>query len=319
MPSTPSPSGPAGPPADEPGREPAVRAPSPPDLLNRPSALGLARLSQGQAFPPGGEALYRHLIRLVEPEPGQELLVVPSGPGTVAQFLSDATGLPVSGVDPDRELVAGAVERAKLAGAAGRLHFEQAPLTDLPYQDEVFDVVLGEIGIGAVEDPAAAVRELVRTVRTMGTVVLVQLTWTQQVDGERRAVLIEHLGVRPFLLVEWKQMLREAGVVDLYVEDWSHAVASAHTLSAAGVLEQFSSLPDKIRILYRGWRRWGLAGVRELLAREQEMRRLVRKERVLGLTVIRGTRWHGVPDDAGDGGETHIRQEEGRGRDEDRE
>jgi SAM-dependent methyltransferase len=294
MPATPSPAGPAEPSADEPGRGPPARAPTPPDLLNRPSALGLARLSQGQAFPPGGEALYRHLIRLVEPQPGQELLVVPSGPGTVAQFLSDATGLPVSGVDPDEELVAGAVARAKEAGAAGRLHYEHAPFVDLPYKDEVFDIVLGEIGLAAADDPAAAVRELVRTVRAMGTVVLVQLTWTQQVEGVRRDVLIEHLGARPFLLVEWKQMLRDAGVVDLHVEDWSHAVASANTLSAAGVLEQFTSLPDKLRILYRGWRRWGLAGVRELLAREQEMRRLVRKERVLGLSVIRGTRWRGA-------------------------
>ena len=39
--------------------------------------------------------------------------------------------------------------------------------------------------------------------------------------AERREILVQHLGARPLLLVEWKQLLRDAGCVDLHVEDWS--------------------------------------------------------------------------------------------------
>ena len=44
---------------------------------------------------------------------------------------------------------------------------------------------------------------------------------TGNVDADRKEQLVQHLGARPMLLVEWKQLLRDAGVVDLHVEDWS--------------------------------------------------------------------------------------------------
>src|SRR5690606_24967065 len=107
------------------------------------------------------------------------------------------------------------IERARAARLTGRLHYEVAPVTDLPYQDAVFDVVIGEIGLGAAEDLGAAIRELARVVRPMGTVVLIQFTWTGSVEPERREAVAESLGVRPHLLVECKQLMRDAGLVDL--------------------------------------------------------------------------------------------------------
>jgi hypothetical protein len=47
----------------------------------------------------------------------------------------------------------------------------------------------------------------------MGPVVLLQLTWSSDMSESAREMLVERLGLRPRLLVEWKQMMREAGLV----------------------------------------------------------------------------------------------------------
>jgi hypothetical protein len=44
-----------------------------------PSMLDLVRLSPAPVFPPGGEALYRQIARLVELERGREVLTWPAG------------------------------------------------------------------------------------------------------------------------------------------------------------------------------------------------------------------------------------------------
>lgn len=255
-----------------------------------PSAVALTRLSTRLSFPPGGEALYRSLIRLVELDETSEFLLVPCGRGRSALFVAESTGAAGAGADPDPLMVSVATDRAKEAGLAGRLHFEQSPLHELPYQDAVFDVALAEIELGAAADPDAAVRELARVTRPGGTVVMIQLIWLRSLNEERRRDLVEQLGVRPRMLMEWKQMLRDAGIIDLHVEDWSDSATSRSRPSVLGGLAELFTLRGKLFLLPRAWRRWGWRGVRAVLSRERELRRLLEDEQVLGVTLIKGTR-----------------------------
>jgi SAM-dependent methyltransferase len=255
-----------------------------------PSGVGLTRLSTRLSFPAGGKALYRSILRLVPLRASAEFVVVPCGRGRSALFLAESTGAGGAGVDPDPLMVSAATERAKAAGLAGRLHFEDAPLHDLPYQDAVFDLAVGEIELGAAPDPLAAVGELVRVTRPGGTVVLVQLVWLRQVEDARREELVERLGVRPLMLVEWKQMLLGAGVEELTVEDWSDAGVSHGPPSVLGGLSELFTFRGKLHILPRAWSRWRWSGVRAVLSQERELRRLVEEERVLGVTLIKGKR-----------------------------
>jgi hypothetical protein len=129
--------------------------------------------------------------------------------------------------------------------------------------------------------------------RPFGSVVLVQLTWSGNVDPARREILVEHLGARPMILVEWKQLLRDAGVVDLVVEDWSDA-PSPFRPGGAGPFPELAEIftwRQQMMILLRAWRRWGWRRVRGSVVREREVHRLLTRERTLGLTLIKGTRW----------------------------
>jgi SAM-dependent methyltransferase len=260
-----------------------------------PSMLDLVRLSPEAVFPPGGERLYRRIASLTEMHAGMEVLDAACGRGVTTAFLARAFGAACVGVDPDPGLVAEAEGRARAAEDDARLGFEAAPLEDLPFRDAIFDVSIAELGLGASSDPARAVRELVRVTKPFGCVVLVQLTWTGNVDPERREVLVAHLGSRPQILVEWKQQLRDAGVVDLAVEDWSDApspfrpAADAPFAELAGIW----SLRQKAAVMRRALQRWGWRGVKGAMVREREIHRLLTRDRVLGLTMIKGTRWGG--------------------------
>lgn len=274
--------------------------------VEAPSMLDLIRLSPRLLFPPGGRDLYRQIALLVDLSEGDELLVVGSANGVTLEYFVTEYGVQGSGVDFDEPMVAGANERARVRGLSDRLQCQQAPLDRLPYRDEIFDVVVGELGLTARADPEAAIRELVRVTRPGGRVAVVRLVWKAPVDEDRRRVLSEHLGVQPLMLVEWKRLLREAGVEHLHTEDWT----DEQTAFRPQVVKPFPdfaelfSIPEKIGILHRAWRRWGWSGVRTVLAREREVHKLLTRERILGLTLVTGVRGARDPRDAaGDAGE----------------
>jgi SAM-dependent methyltransferase len=257
--------------------------------------LDLVRLSRETVFPPGGEDLYRRIAQLTDLVPENEVLDAACGRGVSTLYLARTFGVSGVGIDPDRVLVQEAYSRARDADFEGRVSFETAPLDDLPFKDGTFDVAIGEIGLAAAADPARAVAELARVTRPHGCVVLIQLIWTGHVDPNRREILVQHLGARPLILVEWKQLLRDAGVVDLTVEDWSDAPSPFRPRAGGGApfpdFSEIFSLRERVAILFRAWRRWGWGGVKGAVLREREIHRLLTRERVLGLSMIKGTKW----------------------------
>jgi ubiquinone/menaquinone biosynthesis C-methylase UbiE len=258
-----------------------------------PSMLDLVRLSAEPVFPAGGEPLYRQIALLTEMRQRQDVLAAGCGRGTSLSYLVKSVGIEGAGVDPDPNLIREAELRAREAGLVDRLHFQRASLDELPYRDGIFDVAIGELSLAALVDPARAIRELVRVTKPLGSVVLVQLTWTGHVDDVRREVLVRHLGARPMLLVEWKQMLRDAGVVELVTEDWSDRPSPFRPKLRTPFPDfaEIFTFREKLAILRRAMQRWGWRGVRGAILREQEIHRLLTTERVLGLTLIKGVKW----------------------------
>lgn len=254
--------------------------------------LDLLRLSPRRLFPPGGRELYRQIALLTGMSPDQEVLVAACGHGTTLEYFVTEYGVHGVGVEADPGEVARVEDRARTLSLGGRMQVTKGSAGRLPYRDGIFDVVVGELGLTGEADPETAVRELVRVVRPGGAVVLVQLVWKAPVDEERRRVFEEHLGVRPRMLVEWKRLLREAGVEELRTEDWTDS-DTAFRGSAAKPFPDFAelfSVKEKAGILARAWRRWGGVGVRAVLTRERTVHRLLTRERVLGLDLLTGVR-----------------------------
>jgi SAM-dependent methyltransferase len=252
--------------------------------------LDLVRLSPRRLFPPGGVELFRHIAVLTELREGEEVLGVACGTGVGLEYFARECGVVASGVEFDPYMVEQAEAAARDIGLTGRLQFQQGRSNALPYRNAIFDVSMGEIGLANHCDPADAVRELVRVTKPGGFVVLVQLVWKAPVDEERQRVLSEHLGARPLMVVEWKRLLAAAGVEELHTEDWS----DAETSFRGGAVKPFPdfaelfTVPEKVGVLRRAWRRWGWRGVMAVMAREREVHKLLTHERILGLDLLRG-------------------------------
>jgi SAM-dependent methyltransferase len=240
-----------------------------------------------------GEDLYREVVSLTEAAPGHEILVSGCGEGITTEWIATRTGAAVTGVDPDKERVERAESRARALPSRLPLSYEQAPLDDLPHETAVFDAAIGEPVLAAAADPERAVAELVRVTKPMGAVVLLQLTWSSEMSAEARELLVERLGLRPHMLVEWKQMLREAGVVDIQVEDWTSGAPGAPlrpSTSNGGDPAQLT-WQHKVQIVGRAWRRWGWKEARGAVERETALLRELSRERAIGFQLLKGVKW----------------------------
>ena len=230
--------------------------------------------------------------------PGTELLDVAAGKGTALEYFVKEYEVLGTGVEGDPLLVADAEAHFKDSDLAGRVSLQSAPLDNLPFRDETFDVVVGEVGLAAEVAPADAIRELVRVARPGGRVVRVQLVWQAPVDEARKATLSDHLGASPLMAVALRKILRDSGVGELHTEDWTDG-QTAYRAQVRKPFPDFAELfgvREKLGILRRAGGRWGLRGVWTVFQRELEVHRLLTKERILGLNLLMGVKSDRAPD-----------------------
>lgn len=239
------------------------------------------------------EDLYREIVRLTSITIDSEVLVSGCGDGAVTQWLALRTGAAVAGVDPDPESIALAEDRARELSLGKAIHYETAALDDLPHDDAVFDMAVGEPPLSAAGEPERAVEELARVVKPMGWVVLLQPTWSSEIPPETREPIVERLGLRPHLLVEWKQMLRNAGVVEIQVQDWTDGAPGGSGSRSTGPIETpLLGWRQKAQIVADAIRRLGWRQARAALRRESELLRDLMRERAIGFQLLGGVKWH---------------------------
>ena len=261
--------------------------PAPPRVPPVPAVLRLVQMMVLGRWRATGEELYREVADLLEAQPGREIVLSGAGEGETSEWLAARTGAAITGVDPNEERIERAEARARELKTPLPLSYQQAPLDDLPHESNVFDAGLAEPLLSSAADPERAVAELTRVTKPMGPVVLLQLTWSSDMSASAREMLVERLGLRPHLLVEWKQMMREAGLVEIQVQDWTEAGAKAAESDEEPVL----TWQQKVQIAGRAWRQLGWKGARGAVARESALLKELTRERALGFQLLKGVKW----------------------------
>jgi ubiquinone/menaquinone biosynthesis C-methylase UbiE len=185
-------------------------------------------------------------------------------------------GTHVEGTDPDPVAIDQADKAARATGFQRLATFQVTEATNLPHEEQVFDVVVVNFTSLGGGDGSKIMSEAGRVARPMATVMALVPTWLSSPEPAD-ATLLEATGLTPQLLVEWKNYFRQAGIVELSVEE---AAQDAGWIASGWV-----------NLVARGWMAARWRGVRAVLSREFRTLRSLALRRVLGLSIIKGTRW----------------------------
>lgn len=251
-----------------------------------PSLSPTALVAILQPWSDVAEPIHRRLAQLADAGAGQDVLWVGCGGGRSVLWWAGRFRTHVEGVDPDHAAIEAAERTTRAAGLAGLATFQTAAPTNLPHEARVFDVIVVDLLHLLGPQGAAILGEAARVARPMSTLMALVLSWVGT-PQPAEAQLIAALGLDPHLLVEWKSFCRDAGIVELTVED--------------AALDGGWIAPGWPGLLVRGWRAARWAGVRAVVSREFRALRHLALRRVVNLSIIKGTRW------------PHEREERARG------
>jgi len=137
------------------------------------SALAYRDLQMPRVFVPWA----RVLLEIVTPNPGDSVLDVACGPGTVAREAAHLVGPAgrVTGVDISPAMLAVARSWPPDPGAAP-IEYIESSATEMLVPDAAFDLVYCQQGMQHMSDPAAALREMHRALKPNGRLGLA--AWT---------------------------------------------------------------------------------------------------------------------------------------------
>ncbi len=201
----------------------------------KPSYLEL-EADMGSTKHAGSLKATRELIELCHIKRGRYVLDIGCGVGITSCYIAKKLGCKVVGVDISEKMIDWSNERAKREGVEDRVEFRVGDAQSLPFEDNLFDVVIGESIIVFVEDKRRAINEYVRVTKPRGYIGLNEVTWiripppTELVEYYYRST-----GAKPVTFDGWKEMLEGAGLRDM--------VARTYELSA------LSDSIDRIRRL----------------------------------------------------------------------
>lgn len=162
----------------------------------------------------GGIVTTSRLAERCGVRPGLRVLEVGCGTGRTAAYLVETTGCEVVASDRHPGMLWWARRHVADRGVADRTKVVQADVHHLPWDDDVFDIVISESVLVWVEDKATAVDEMVRVARPGGLVGLNEGTlFGDDIPGAVDSYSRDALGgvafERPAV---WGDLLRDAGL-----------------------------------------------------------------------------------------------------------
>ena len=180
----------------------------------------LAEAGFKKYFHLGGSEATKKLIDLCRMDETSRVIDIGCASGKTACHLARRYGCKVIGVDILLAMVERAKERANAEGVNTSVEFRVGDAQKLPFEDDLFDVVLGEFITGMVDDKDRAVSEYIRVAKSGGTIGLNEATWIkapppQEIIG----FLSRTVGFTGELFTSdgWMQLLERQGIKDIMV------------------------------------------------------------------------------------------------------
>jgi len=142
-------------------------------------------------------------------------------------------------------MVEWANRRARWRGVKDKVEFRIADVQSLPFEDNLFDVAIGEAVISFVEDKRKAIEECVRVVKRGGYVGFNEPTWIKEPPLNIVEYYFHATGARPETPEGWMELLKVFGLRDITMR--------TYRLSFLSKLDEMRmyDLRDFLRTTYR--------------------------------------------------------------------
>lgn len=198
----------------------------------------------------GGLKSTKELIELCHIDKSKYVLDVGCGVGATPCYIAENQGSRMVGVDISQRMVDRSREREKRKGVEDRVEFKLADAQSLPFEDDLFDAVIGESITAFPEDKERAVSEYVRVTKPGGYVGLNECTWIKAPPPELAEYLSRLSGAKPETSDGWKELLESSGLKDLVartykvsaLDQWINEIRGLDIRDYSGAWYRFLSL-----------------------------------------------------------------------------
>ena len=199
----------------------------------------------------GGFKATQQLLQMCRIALGKRVLEVGCGAGMTSWRLAKEFGCTVVGVDLSAEMIAWSKKRAEREEVADQTEFRVANAEQLPFEDNVFDIVFCESVTAFPEDKGRSVNEYARVAKPGGYVGMNEGTWINYPPPEDLVQYLKNtMENAEFLTQEgWENLLVEAGLEDIQatiyelsiLEQWKNQMAGLSSGDRRDTWKAFSS------------------------------------------------------------------------------
>lgn len=152
--------------------------------------------------------------------PGDTILDAGCGGGrTINKLAGIASGGKVFGIDFSRESIAASKRTNAELIRAGRVEIQEAPVSQLPFPNNFFDVITAVETHFWWPDPPSDMRELTRTLKPGGTLILIAEIYRGS-TSKIAALAEKHLpksGMKLMTVDQHRELLEQAGISGVQV------------------------------------------------------------------------------------------------------
>ena len=261
--------------------------------IHKPTIEDAIEISGIEILHPGGYALTQRTAELCDLKPGLKVLDVSSGRGTQSIFYAKMYGVEVVGLDISEEMIKTATSRAIESGVSDKVKFVLGDSQNLPFDNNTFDVVINECAVGIPDDSQKVLDEMVRVVKSGGTIAIHESTWRKRILQDEKEEISERYGTTPLELDEWIGMLKKAGAIDIAYEfdQWSKPEMFWDIRKDRKVkkYKNVMTLSEKAKTAYRVIKKYGFKSALKIFENEKYFYQVILDGK-LGYSLFKGTK-----------------------------
>lgn len=168
-------------------------------------------LARGMAW--GHRSFYKNTARVLDLQPNDRYLEIGFGSGLfIKKYASHVSR--ISGLDYSEDMVKLAVSINKDLVKSGKAEFKQGNVSNLPWANEEFSVVLGIETFFFWEDPELSLKEIFRVLAQNGRLVI-EMSYNKD-DGKDHTKQIEKYNLNLYSSEEMESLLKESGFSEIH-------------------------------------------------------------------------------------------------------